>query len=114
MCVLGVVRVRPIAFPSVGPDKGEVGRRSVLAREAVTVPAHRVSAHPSRCLAVSLRSSRSIYLSIYLLLTYLLARVQPSGLERVPVHPHSILRRYGNGHVFLALAHRPPIALRSG
>ena len=54
---LGCVRVRPIAFPSVGPDKGEVGRRSALACKAVTVPAHRVSAHPSRCLAVSLRSS---------------------------------------------------------
>ena len=51
------VCVRPIAFPSVGPDKGEVGRRSALACKAVTVPAHRVSAHPSRCLAVSLRSS---------------------------------------------------------
>jgi len=30
------VGVRPIAFPSVGPDKGEVGRRSALACEAVT------------------------------------------------------------------------------
>ena len=52
-----VLCVRPIAFPSVGPDKGGDGRRSALAREAVTVPAHRVRAHPSRCLAVSLRSS---------------------------------------------------------
>ena len=58
MCRVCVcVCVRPIAFPSVGPDKGEVGRRSALACKAVTVPAHRVSAHPSRCLAVSLRSS---------------------------------------------------------
>ena len=54
-CVCGFVR--PIAFPSVGPDKGGDGRRSALAREVVTVPAHRVRAHPSRCLAVSLRSS---------------------------------------------------------
>ena len=44
--------------------RAKLGRLSVLAREAVTVPAHRVCAHWSRCLAVSLRSSH-IYLSIY-------------------------------------------------